>query len=309
MLCRPPPEVPLDEHSASQHLIGGLFALGAGACWATASILFGKLGKSVSSLSMNFGKGIVGLICMAIALSFTGLRGTSTEAWIYLSASGLIGITLGDTVFFDTLRRLGPRRTLLMTTLIPVLVAIMSFALLGERLSGQAWIGAAITVAGVSWTMWERMPQDQEDTGSWRAGIGYGLVTVLTCAVAAILSKVGVEGTKPLEATGIRLLAGTGGLLLLGIFRRQIVTWVAPFRAPKQLGALVAAAVVGTFLGIWFSMASFAYTSATIATILSATDPIFVLPLAALVVGEKLRARPVLGAFVALLGVSLLLTR
>ncbi len=299
----------MDDPSTSQHLIGGLFALGAGMCWATASILFGKLGQSVSSLAMNFGKGIIGLICLAVVLPFTGIAGTSAEAWIYLSLSGLIGISVGDTVFFDTLRRLGPRRTLLMTTLIPALVAIMSFAFLGERLSGQAWVGAAITVAGVSWTMWERMPQDQEDSGSWRAGIGYGLITVLTCAVAAILSKVGVAGTEPLEATGIRLLAGTAGLFVLGLFRRQLVAWVMPFRAPKQLGALAAAAIVGTFIGIWFSMASFAYTSATVATILSATDPIFVLPLAAVFMGEKLRPRPVLGAFVALLGVALLLTR
>jgi drug/metabolite transporter (DMT)-like permease len=298
----------VDEHSVSQHLVGGLFALGAGACWATASILFGKLGKSVSSLAMNFGKGVIGLACMAVALSFTGLRGTTTEAWIYLSLSGLVGITLGDTVFFDTLRRLGPRRTLLMTTLIPVLVAIMSFAMLGERLGPQAWLGAAVTVAGVTWTMWERLPEGEE-TGSWRAGVGYGLITVLTCAVAAILSKVGVAGTKPLEATGIRLLAGTGGLLLLGLARGRLIAWVTPFRAPKQLGALAVAAFVGTFVGIWFSMASFAWTSATVATILSATDPIFVLPLAALFMGERLRPRPVLGAFVALLGVSLLLTR
>ena len=301
-------EVDVDEASASQHLIGGLFALGAGACWATASILFGKLGKSVSSLAMNFGKGLVGLACLGIAVGVAGFHGASGQAWLYLSLSGLVGITLGDTVFFDTLRRLGPRRTLLMTTLIPVLVAIMSFALLDERLSGQAWLGAAITVAGVSWTMWERLPEG-EDTGSWRAGIGYGLITVLTCAVAAILSKLGVQGVRPLDATLIRLLAGTGGLLALGLFRRQVWAWVTPFPAPRQLGALVAAAVVGTFVGIWFSMASFAYTSATVATILSATDPIFVLPLAALFMGEKLRPRPVLGAFVALLGVSLLLTR
>jgi len=298
----------VDDFSTSQHLIGGLFALGAGACWASASILFGKLGRSVSSLAMNFGKGLVGLACLAVALAFTGFRGTSTEAWIYLGLSGLVGITLGDTVFFDTLRRLGPRRTLLMTTLIPVLVAILSFVLLGERLGAQAWLGAAITVAGVSWTMWERLPEG-EDSGSWRAGIGYGLITVLSCAVAAILSKVGVAGTKPLEATGIRLLTGTAGLFALGLFRRQLWAWVSPFREPRLAGALVAAAIVGTFVGIWFSMASFAYTSATVATILSATDPIFVLPLAALFMGEKLRPRPVLGAFVALAGVALLLTR
>ncbi len=299
----------MDEISTSQHLVGGLFALGAGACWATASILFGKLGKSVSSLSMNFAKGLVGLACMGAALSIVGIRGTTGEAWIYLSLSGLVGITIGDTVFFDTLRRLGPRRTLLMTTLIPALVAILSFVFLDERLSGRAWLGAAITVAGVSWTMWERLPHEEADTGSWRAGIGFGLVTVLTCAVAAILSKVGVAGTKPLEATGIRLLAGTGGLFLLGLFRGQLGAWLRPYRAPRMAGALFAAAFVGTFVGIWFSMASFWYTSATVATILSATDPIFVLPLAALFMGEKLRARPVLGAFVAVAGVVLLLTR
>ncbi len=299
----------MSDLAASQHLVGGLFALGAGACWATASILFGRLGKSVSSLSMNFAKGLVGLACLGVVLCFTGFRGTTGEAWIYLGLSGLVGITVGDTVFFDTLRRLGPRRTLLMTTLIPALVALMSFAFLGERLSAQAWLGCVITVAGVSWTMWERLPQDQEDTGSWRSGIGYGVITVVTCAVAAVLSKVGVAGTQPLEATTIRLLAGTGGLFLLGLFRRQLGAWLAPYRVRRQAGALFAAAFVGTFLGIWFSMASFQHTSATVATILSATDPIFVLPLAALFMGERLRARPVLGAFVAVAGAALLLTR
>ncbi len=292
--------------SELQHLTGGLFALGAGACWAGASILFSKL-QGVPPLAMNFAKGLVGLACLGLALLFTGLPNASLHAWLLLGASGLVGISLGDTAFFHTLKRLGPRRTLLMTTLIPVLVALLSFLLLGERLSALGWLGAALCVFGVSWTMWERLPADA-DRGSWRAGIGWGMVTVASCAAAVILSKLGVERTQPLQATFIRLLCGTAGLLILGLGMRSLGAWLKPLRAPRAAATLAAAAFVGTFLGIWLSLASLAYTTATISTVLGATDPVFVLPLAAFFLGEKVSLRAVLGAFTALGGVGLLLT-
>ena len=298
----------MEDPGSTQHVIGGLFALGAAVCWASASILFSRLGKGgVSSLGMNLGKGLAALPCIVVALALTGWPAPD-RSWIWLAASGLVGITIGDTVFFRTLKRLGPRRTLLMTTLIPVCVALMSVGLLGERLPALGWVGAALCSAGVTWTMWERMDVGASG-GSWRGGLGYGLLTVVSCAAAVILAKVGLSEASPMEATLVRLGAGVAGLLLLGLFRREVGSWLAPFRAPRLLGVLVIAAVVGTFLGIWFSMASLWYTTATVATVLGSMDPVFVLPLAALFAGEKVSFRAVLGALVAVAGVALLMTR
>ena len=293
------------------HFLGGVFALGAGGCWAVASIFFSVLGRSASPLAMNFGKGVVALACILAAMPFIGFASTDGYGWLMLGLSGLAGITLGDTTFFQALARLGPRRTLLMTTLIPVLVAMLSFLFLGERLSLQAWGGAGLCVAGVTWTMWERsVGSEGFDRGSWREGIGYGLLTVGACAVAVILTKLGLQsGARPLDATLIRLLAGTGGLALVGVGRGELGGWVRSFSTPRLIGLLLLASVVGTFFGIWFSNLALFYTSATVATILGATDPLFVLPLAAFLLGEKVPMRAVFGAAVAVAGVALLLTR
>jgi drug/metabolite transporter (DMT)-like permease len=298
------------EPTTYNHFLGGLFALSAGACWAVASIFFSVLGRHASSLAMNFGKGVVALICLLGAMLFAGFGSADPRGWLLLSLSGLAGITLGDTTFFHTLARLGPRRTLLLTTLIPVLVAVLSFLFLGERLGVRAWGGAALCVAGVSWTMWERNVRGSgPDRGSWRQGLGYGLITISACAVAVILTKVGLGTVRPLDATFIRLLAGTGGLALLGVTRGEVGGWVKSFNTPRLLGLLLLASVVGTFFGIWMSNLALYYTSATVATVLGATDPLFVLPLAALLLGERVSSRSVLGAAVAVAGVALLLTQ
>jgi len=293
------------------HFLGGMFALGAGGCWAVASIFFSVLGRSASSLAMNFGKGVVALACILATFPFLGFGSTDASGWLWLGVSGLAGITLGDTTFFQALARLGPRRTLLMTTLIPVLVALLSFLFLGERLGLQAWGGAALCVVGVTWTMWERnVGSEGFDQGSWREGIGYGLLTVGACAVAVLFTKFGLEsGARPLDATFIRLLAGTAGITVIGVGRGQVAGWVRSFNTVKLLGLLLIASTVGTFLGIWFSNLALYYTSATVATILGATDPLFVLPLAAFILGEKVPPKSILGAVVAVAGVALLLTR
>ena len=299
----------MDAPASSQHILGGAFALGAGASFAAASILFASLGKQkLSPLGLNLGKGVVALLCLGVTMFFTGFESTSLAGWLFLGASGILGISLGDTTFFLTLNRLGPRRTLLLLTLIPVCVAFSSMALLGERLTGQGWLGAALCVIGVTWTMWERLPQGA-DRGSWRAGVGYGLVTVVCFTAAVILTKAGLKpgDVRPLDATFIRLLTGTVGLLLYGGATRELGQWVAPLRSTRLLVFLVAASVVGTYLGIWSSILALYYTTATVATILGSMEPIFVLPLAHFFLGERISPRSVVGAVVAVVGVALLM--
>lgn len=301
----------MDPTSSPQHLVGGAFALGAGASFAAASILFASLGKQkLSPLGINLGKGVVALLCLVVTMAFTGFESTGLAGWLFLGASGIVGISLGDTTFFLALNRLGPRRTLLLMTLVPVFVAFSSMALLGERLTARGWLGALLCVVGVTWTMWERLPSGA-DRGSWRAGIGYGLVTVLCFAAAVILTKAGLGpgGVRPLDATFIRLLCGTAGLLVFGAANRDLGQWMAPLRSTRLLVILVAASVVGTYLGIWSSILALYYTTATVATILGSMEPIFVLPLAHFFLGERVSPRSVVGAVVAVVGVALLMVK
>ncbi len=292
----------MDENSIT---IGCMFALSAALAWASASILFRKLGDEVSPLGVNLGKGVIGLICLAATLVFVGFENASLKVWGLLGLSGLFGITIGDTTYFATLNRLGPRRTLLLTSLIPVCASFMAMVLFGERLSFVGWIGAFLTVGGVWWVMREKTEDGQND-GNWRAGIGYGLLTVGSCSVGIIFSKIGLDETKPLDATFIRMSCGTAGLVIFGLAKRDIGSWLKPLKVKKTLLVLVFASFIGTYIGMWFALAALDYANVTLSSILSSTSPVFVMPLAAIFLREKLTLRGIAGALVAMSGIALL---
>jgi drug/metabolite transporter (DMT)-like permease len=293
----------------SDHIIGGLFALSAAMMWAVASIMWRKLGDSVSSLAMNLGKGLVALVILGAIFAVTGIGHIPGRDWLMLSVSGLLGITLGDTLFFLALMRLGPRRMLLMDALIPVATAGLAFAILGERLTPMGWVGGVLVIGGVVWVMRERMPQNVGDAPGEGGGGWLALGAVACNAVSILLAKGAASTTDPIDATFVRILAGVAGLVVYGGVRMELRTWLAPFAKPRLLGVLVVASVIGTFFGIWFAQAALTHTTATVATILKGTTPIFILPLAIIFLKEKISPRAVVGAVVAVVGVAILFLR
>ena len=291
---------------ASNPLLGSGFALGAAFLWAVAALLWNRLGREVSAAAMNLGKGVMALAYLSLTLAATGLARLTPRTWLVLGLSGLCGITLGDTFFFLSLSRLGPRRSLLLNALIPVAASLLAMAFFGERLSPRGWAGAGLTLGGVAWVMWEREPRAARG-GSRRGGIAYGLGSVLCCAVAVLLSKLGLAQAPPLEASFVRLLVGTAGLVAVVAARGGLRRETLPLREGRLFAVLAVASFFGTYLGIWFSMLALRYTTVTLQVILTTTSPIFVLPLAAAFLGERLSARAVLGAAVAVVGVALLM--
>ena len=68
----------------------------------------------------------------------------------------------------------------------------------------------------------------------------------------------------------------------------------------------VAATLLGTYLGVWLQVTGLRHAPAGIAATLSSTSPIFILPLSALFLGERVDARAVGAACVAVAGVAIL---
>ncbi len=59
--------------------------------------------------------------------------------------------------------------------------------------------------------------------------------------------------------------------------------------------------------GFYLGMLALELTDATLASVLCATEPVFILPLAVWLLREKLSARAIVGAVVAVCGVALIL--
>ena len=215
---------------------------------------------------------------------------------------------MGDTAFFEALQELGPRRTLLLGTLAPPLAALLALVTLGETLPPGSWAGIGVTVAGVAWVVTERLPGARGTRGRTLRGLGFGLLATLAQASGSVLSHAALTQTtvSPLWGAFLRLSAGVVVLVVwMALARQPAGRWLRAGQTGRLWRRLLFAVFAGTYLGVWLQQVALKLTAAGIAQTLLATSPLFVLPLAAWT-GERVSARAVAGAVVALVGIGML---
>ena len=288
--------------------LGSFAALASAFTWALGSILFRKLGNKVSPLGMNLGKNAIGILYIGIILLLTGIKAMSNREFLILGASGLLGIALGDTFFFKALIQLGPRLTVLLGTLGPVFTVILAVIFLREMPSFLAWIGILLTTAGVSWISWERSPK-KDIRKNRTSGIKYMLLSILCTSIGIIFAKIGVTSVSALQALFIRFIGGTIGLTLYGLASRKINICLAPFRDIRLLKFILLTVFIVVFGGFWLFLLSLKYIDASVAAILNSTEPLFILPLTAFLLKEKISLQEIIGAIVVVSGVVLIFMR
>ncbi len=290
----------------SSTAIGEIAALTSAACWAVATILFARLGASIAPLALNALKCAIALLLLVPTVLIFGKEQAAIPApnLSWLLVSGLIGLTVGDSLLFAAINRIGPRRALLITISSAPVTAILAMPILSEWLGPLAWLGIALTVAGVLWVINERATRMRsiED----KSGIIFAVAAALCQAGGNIATKLGAEGVQPMWMATIRLSAGTLGLLALLLLRAQLPSIIDALRVPRRAAGVFVAAVIGTYLGIWLQVAGIANTDTGVAATLSSTSPILVLPLARYWLKDHTSLRAVLGALAAVCGIALL---
>lgn len=288
---------------------GELAGLTAALLWAAASVVYGRLGRQISPLVLNFVKGAIAIALLLLTLLVRGELGMALPmpSVLLLILSGIVGIGLGDTAYFAALNDLGARRVLLMEALAPPLAAILALAFLEERLRGTAWLGIFLTIAGIAWVITERASgPTRHAIRPWR-GVGFGILAALGQASGAVLSRAALAdtGVSPLWSTLLRLTAGVGVLMFWLLWRRPRDRSFEPLRSPRFGIVIAVTAFFSTYLAIWLQQVALKYSATGIAQALTSTSPLFILPIAA-AMGEKISLRAVLGVMVALVGVWLL---
>lgn len=292
---------------------GELAALSAAALWAVAALFYSRAREHIPARELNLIKGVLALILLGATLWLTGEAHTAwnSRAVLLLGISGVIGIGLGDTAYFEALRALGVRRTLLLGILAPPLTALLAWGFLGETLPLGAWLGIGLTVIGVAWVISEHEGEAANTLPHaplW-VGLGFGLAAALAQSIGAILSRIALTQTPvgALMSAILRLGAGILTMLLWFAFEQHPPTkrWQSLPRGRQVWGIVFLAVFMGTYLGVWLQQVAIQYAQVGAAQTLLATSQLFILPLAALR-GERVSLRAVLGAVVALGGVALL---
>ena len=156
------------------NLIGEAAALVTACLWAANSILFTTAGKRIGSLSVNAYRIIIAVVLLGIShfiLLGNLIPIASNEQWLWIGASGIIGLGIGDFGLFAAFVIIGPRRSVLLMSLSPIFASIGGYLFLREILSPLAIIGIAITLTGVIIVIVEREELSDEEPISKRLKI------------------------------------------------------------------------------------------------------------------------------------------
>jgi drug/metabolite transporter (DMT)-like permease len=291
---------------------GEFAALAAALIWASASVVYTGVGRRLSPLILNLTKGWIAIVLLLFTLLLRGqpLSEISVTNGTLLLLSGVLGIGFGDTAYFNALNCIGARRTLLLETLSPSLAALLALIFLQERLSSNAWVGIGLTLAGVFWVVAERVPESGQAHFRPLRGLMFGFLAALGQSGGAVLSRAALVGTEidPLWSTLIRLVGGTLIMVLWVVFQKKPGEILQPLQSHRLLSVIAGTALFSTYLGIWLQQISLKYAATGVAQALSNTSPLFILPIA-LLMGERVSLRAILGVMLALAGVWLLFGR
>ncbi len=291
--------------------VGEFSALFTAMCWTLTAMSFEAAGKRVGSLAVNLIRLIFGFLFLSL---FTYLsRGlffpvdASPSHWIWLSLSGVAGFVFGDLCLFRAFIIVGSRIAMLIMASVPVLTTLIGWLMLHETLSPRSILGMILTVAGIVWVIMKPDPVNRRNFFSCPAsGVLLAFGGALGQSVGLVLSKFGMGTYSAFAATQIRILSGLAGFLMLFVLFRL---WSLLNRAVRNRSAMLQITLgsfFGPFLGVSFSLLAVQHTSTGIASTIMAIVPVLIILPSVFVFKEKVTAREVLGAVVAVSGVSIL---
>ena len=293
---------------AVQLLMGESACLTAAFLWAVAVVLFRVPIAAWGARTANLVKCLLGTGLLALTLPFFGgLASFSTTPGrdlAFIAVSGVVGLTIGDTLLFAAVGRLGAHRTLVLQTSAPVFAGLLAVAT-GEKLSLGQLIGAAVILCGVAVVV----GCGDHTAGVKEAAIGgiaLALLAALGQGAGVVLAKEGLDTLGAMPATLLRLAAGTAGLLVATAIGGSLGKLNSVFRDGRPMRRMIPATFLGTYLALLLMMVGVALAPATVAAVLLATSPIFSLVIEAIADRKRPTVLAVVGTIVAVVGVAIL---
>ena len=287
--------------------------------FATSAICGYRTARQIGGVEANFWRIALATIFLTIWANLFGTGFAGAPEWFMLS--GLFGIGLGDSAYFQALPRLGSRRTVLLTQCLTApFAALIEWLWLGSKLNLPEIFCIAVILTGVAIAL---APGDHLKIEPRQLKIG-----VLACVFSAIGAAIGAvlirKAFAVAHADGVYPDAGTTGYqrVLGGILIPTIALLVFKWRSAHTHGGLfqektmqvslekwkriwpwvLANALAGQTFGVTCMQWALENTPTGVVTAIIAMTPIVMLPLARIFEGERISAREMAGGLVAVAG-------
>ena len=284
-------------------------ALAAALSWVFASLLAADTTRQIGGMAFNRLRVCAGFIMLLLITLYSGsLLATSITFVPVLAISGVIGLGVGDTALFAAFKRLGPRRAQVLYACNAPIAVFLGMLFLNEspsigQIGGIIAVFCGVVIAIVWGKRASQLHRWEQVQGALWVGVGLGLLSGLGQAVGSIIVKPALDaGVDPIAASAIRIGAAAIVLLALGFLKRNSGTGVSITRRHLVIACLNA--FIAIIIGVSFLLYAFAHGDVGIASILSATTPVLILPWLWFKTRERPAAGAWFGALVAVIGTA-----
>ena len=287
---------------------GEFFALFTAISWTFSSLTFGKISKEYDTQVANFlrvtiGTIMVGFVCLFGSRHLFLPTDVTWENLKIISLSGFIGMFLGDLFLFKAYNMIGARVTMLIMALSPIIVSIIDFLFLGVTLYPIQIFAILITYLGIILVIFKT--EDKKiSLGFSVKGLLYAFLATLGQSLGVILTKLGSTTYDSLATSQIRLGVAIFFFGALVLYEGKSKETIKMITSKKALSLLL----IGTFFsvfGIAALIEAFKSANASIASTISSTSPIIMIPCSILFYKEKIRKNEIIGAIISVVGLSI----
>lgn len=297
-------------------ITGELAALGAALAFSFTSTFFTLGGRKLGAImSLAYSLPISFLILIPVHWLLVGKPfpiDAELQRWFDLGISGVIGFVISSIMLLRAFQYIGPRLTLLVGSIAPVLSAILALIFLSETLSTNSTLGIALVIFGIVWVISEgNKPLIPEETNpNYRIGLIFALGGAIGQAVSVIFMSRGVSGDFPaMSASIMRTFVGMvmiwGMLLFQGRLRHSIQLLRTEQDSMKYI---FGASVMGPVIGASLVLVSLQFTTVGVSSTLSNSTPIMLIPIGYFIFKERITISAIIGTVVAIIGIALLFT-
>jgi len=291
-------------------LVGEISALASALCWALSNVLIKSQTDRIDAVALNILRSIGAAVFLVLIFIFSGKIGDLSRISLYpvmlLVGSSVVGLGLGDTLYFRSMGLIGVARSFPITNVSVLFTAVIAYVFLKENLSWLIILGGVLIIAGVY--LIAAPPRGKEEKGPGNPdpkvmakGTGLVLGASACWAVSITTVKVALESLSPLVANVIRLPVI---ILLLFMFYPSRIGMFKSRKYPlRSLAIVLGAGIVGIGLGGLLFLFSIQQAGAAKASILTSISPLFATAISIAFLKERINLRIGIGALLSVVGV------
>ena len=296
----------------SEDFLGKFLALACAFIWAFAVILFKRSGETMPPLTLNLFKSTVaGLVMLPIWYFWDDPMIPASLSWTDLAAlaiSGIVGITVADTLFFICLNKLGAGYYAIVDCSYSPSMILFSWIILGEPLTIVHVLGAGLVIAGVLVITTESNLERRLSVRAVVTGSLAGVGAIVLMVISIIAVKPLLDAHSAIMIVECRMIPAIIVLHLIAMVRKDRRKTYGLMVKLRVFRHAFPGAILGNVLSMLAWILAFKYTDMGSASILNQMTVIFVVILARIFLGETLNGRRLIATFLGFCGAVVVLS-